>query len=171
MVLSHVVIHPESCEGTTMAWDYDQALRLIESSCGTVALVLAGHDHEGGFAQSAISSTCSSSAAAKKSVTEGGSKDDSGVGTYYVTLQSPLNRGRDGECYGAVELYDDQILIKGPKLDHLLHSSLLEQYPSTTSLLSCADGSSSPIKEDVLSLPLAPRGTRIRAAESRQIES
>jgi len=154
-----------------MAWDYDQALKLIEGSGGTVALVLAGHDHEGGFAQSVISSTRGCSAATKKSVADGGSKDDSEVGTYYVTLQSPLNRGRDGECFGAVELYDDRILIKGPKLDHLLHASLLEQYPSTTSLYSCADGSSGRIKEDVLSLPLASRGTRIRAAESRQMAS
>lgn len=171
MVLSHVVIHPESCEGTTMAWDYDKALELIENSCGTVALVLAGHDHEGGFAQSAISSTNHGSSAAQKSVADkDGPKGGTEVGTYYVTLQSPLNRGRDGECFGAVELYDDQILIKGPKLDHLLHASLLEQYPSTTSVMSGADVSSGEIKEDVLSLPLAPCRTGI-LPKGRRIES
>mmetsp|Transcript_48008 Transcript_48008/g.109007 ORF Transcript_48008/g.109007 Transcript_48008/m.109007 type:complete len:359 (+) Transcript_48008:139-1215(+) len=47
VVLSHVILHPEACDGTTMAWDYEAALEVIaKAPKGTVPLVLAGHDHQ-----------------------------------------------------------------------------------------------------------------------------
>ena len=48
VILSHVVLHPAACDGSTMVWDYEDALHEIHRS-GVVMAVLCGHDHKGGF--------------------------------------------------------------------------------------------------------------------------
>ena len=48
VLLTHVIIHPAACDGSTMAWDYEKALRLCQGH-PCVAAVLAGHDHKGGY--------------------------------------------------------------------------------------------------------------------------
>ena len=99
MVLSHVILHPEACGGGTMAWDYEQALKLLQTaSDGTnsvVAAVLCGHDHKGNY-------FC----------------DDFGI--HHCTFQSPLNKGTDGWAFGRIHVNDDGMEIVGPKLDDLL---------------------------------------------------
>lgn len=143
-----------------MAWDYEEALALIEASCGTVALVLAGHDHAGGFAHSGTT-------AAQSSAEEGArAEEGASSGTYYLTLQSPLNRGRAGACFGVVELFEDQIVVKGPKLEHLVHASVLAKFPSTT--VTAAPGVGGNLgrgSEDVVSLPLAARQAQYKRVE------
>jgi hypothetical protein len=131
-----------------MAWDYEEALELIETSGGTVALVLAGHDHAGGFAQG--------TPAAGQSTTEGMAEEGASGGTYYVTLQSPLNRGRDGACFGVVELFEDKIVVKGPELKHLVHASVLKKFPLMTGTAApSVGGNLAQEVEGVVSLPLA----------------
>eukprot|EP00565_Helicotheca_tamesis_P004562 CAMPEP_0185727700 /NCGR_PEP_ID=MMETSP1171-20130828/3329_1 /TAXON_ID=374046 /ORGANISM="Helicotheca tamensis, Strain CCMP826" /LENGTH=302 /DNA_ID=CAMNT_0028396325 /DNA_START=222 /DNA_END=1127 /DNA_ORIENTATION=+ len=71
IVLSHVIIHPKACGGGTMAWDYEDALDLIQSrdvTNGCVVAVMCGHDHKGNY-------HC----------------DESGI--HHLTLCSPLNKG------------------------------------------------------------------------------
>ena len=47
VLMSHVILHPGACDGTTLAWDYQAALEVIaKAPRGTVPLVLAGHDHQ-----------------------------------------------------------------------------------------------------------------------------
>jgi len=92
-----------------------------------VALVLSGHDHQGGYAF------------------------DAATGTHHVTLQSPLNRGNDGDCFGCVDIVSPAspggggggggggdiggiggggcLVVRGPALAHLvsprLHGALV----------------------------------------------
>lgn len=94
VVLSHVVLHPAACDGTTMAWDYHKALEAIRSS-GRVVAVLCGHDHKGRY-----------------------HLDESGV--HHLTFCSPLNRGADGSCHGLVRIHNDRLELQGPRLDDLL---------------------------------------------------
>ena len=49
VVLSHAVLHPEACEGTTMVFDYENVLDIF-GQYPVVVVVLAGHDHNGGYA-------------------------------------------------------------------------------------------------------------------------
>jgi hypothetical protein len=71
VLLSHAILHPSACGGTTMAWDFPQALEVVGKACeqwpGTVALVLAGHDHSGGFYSSSSPSSAAAAAAAGSS--------------------------------------------------------------------------------------------------------
>lgn len=39
---------------------------------------------------------------------------------HHITFQSPLNRGRHGSCFGCVDLCQDELVIRGPKLRDLL---------------------------------------------------
>ena len=130
IILSHVVLSPLACDGTTMAWDYDAALAIIHERDGEneeartprpaahkpakplVALVLCGHDHHGGY-----------------------HRDDRGV--HHLTLRSPLNTGAAGRAFGRIVVSADSLELRGPRLDDLLPLSdrwpLAERPPVTTS--------------------------------------
>jgi len=97
LVMCHVILHPQACGGSTMAWDYHAALQVIRSEAagGCVAAVLCGHDHFGGY-------FC----------------DEEGV--HHCTFCSPLNRGDDGFAFGVVHVRDDAIEIRGQRVDDLL---------------------------------------------------
>jgi len=77
LIMCHVILHPNACGGTTMVWDYPEALEVIgsEEAGGCVAAVLCGHDHFGGY-------FC----------------DEGGV--HHCTFCSPLNKGDDGFAFG-----------------------------------------------------------------------
>jgi len=96
VVLTHAVIAPEACDGTTMTWDYAPALAALRAS-GVVAAVICGHDHNGGYFL-----------------------DDAGV--HHLTLCSPLNLGREGRAFGAIDVYEDRLELRGPRLKDLLPS-------------------------------------------------
>ena len=100
VVLSHVIIHPEACGGGTMAWDYEQALEIMQqhknnSDGAGVVAVLCGHDHKGNY-------HCDSK------------------GIHHCTFQSPLNKGEEGYAYGIIKMTQEYIEIRGPKIDDLL---------------------------------------------------
>ena len=44
IVMSHAVLSPRACDGTTTVWDFAAALQTIQAS-GVVALVISGHHH------------------------------------------------------------------------------------------------------------------------------
>ena len=77
LIMCHVILHPEACGGSTMVWDYPEALDVIRSpeARGCVAAVLCGHDHFGQY-------HC----------------DEDGV--HHCTFCSPLNKGDDGFAFG-----------------------------------------------------------------------
>ena len=82
-----------------MAFDYEEVLEAIRDSGKTVAMVLCGHDHAGGYHR------------------------DAETGVHHLTLCSPLNKGTDGKAYGIVEVRDDAIEIHGPSLRDLVSPS------------------------------------------------
>lgn len=95
IILSHVVLHPEACHGTTMAWDYEAALEAIGAPPGVVAAVVCGHEHKGGY-----------------------HRDEGGV--HHLTLQSPLNEGASGSAFGVVRVLHDRLEVESPSLRSLI---------------------------------------------------
>jgi manganese-dependent ADP-ribose/CDP-alcohol diphosphatase len=95
VILSHAILYPEACDGTTMAWDHSEALEAIARS-GIVVAVVCGHDHVGYYAR------------------------DPATRVHHLTLASPLNKGADGHAYGEVAVYADRIEVRGPVLSDLL---------------------------------------------------
>lgn len=92
VIMSHAVLSPRACDGTTMAWDYKEALDVVHAS-GVVAAVVCGHDHKGGYHLNA--------------------------GVHHLTLRSPLNEPAS-EAFGVLRAYRDRLEIRGPNLQHLL---------------------------------------------------
>jgi len=96
VVMSHVIIHPMACGGSTMAWDYEEALGIINSE-ECVVTVLCGHDHKGNY------------------------YFDEENGVHHCTFSSPLNKGTEGHAYGIICIHKDNTMeIRGPKIDDLL---------------------------------------------------
>jgi manganese-dependent ADP-ribose/CDP-alcohol diphosphatase len=96
ILLSHCVVHPKACDGTTMLWDCDEVLRLIHD-VGVVAAVICGHDHNGGY-----------------------HLDEKGV--HHLTLCSPLGK-HIGEAYGALEVHENHLQLSSPRLTDLVGGS------------------------------------------------
>ena len=98
LILSHVILHPRACGGDTMVWDYPEALAAIssEEAGGCVVAVLCGHDHFGQY------------------------HHDVDTGVHHCTFCSPLNKGDEGYAFGLVQVWDDAIQIRGPRVDDLL---------------------------------------------------
>lgn len=100
VLLSHLPFSPHACDGTTTSWDRDEVLSLIaEFSC--VKLVLAGHDHKGGY------HCCER-------------------GVHHVTFKSPLNLGEKGRCFGIVEVEGDEARIISPAMEDLVTQCVVE---------------------------------------------
>ena len=97
LIFCHVILHPEACGGSTMVWDYEQALDVIrsEEAAGCVVAVMCGHDHFGQY-----------------------HRDEAGV--HHCTFCSPLNLGDAGFAFGVVHVWEDSIEIRGPQVDDLL---------------------------------------------------
>jgi len=47
IVMSHVPLHPGSCQPACLLWNYEEVLSTIRA-CNCVAATFSGHDHEGG---------------------------------------------------------------------------------------------------------------------------
>lgn len=94
IVLTHVPVMPEATVYGALVWNFDEALEALRSpSCGTVALVLAGHFHDGGYAF------------------------DAAAGTHHVTLPSPLHSSpEDPRAHCVVEVFEDRLEILGAGL-------------------------------------------------------
>jgi len=97
LIFCHVILHPSACGGSTMVWDYEEALSVIgaEKAGGCVAAVLCGHDHFGQY-----------------------HLDEAGV--HHCTFCSPLNLGDEGSAFGLVQVWEDAIEIRSPAVDQLL---------------------------------------------------
>jgi len=106
LVLSHAILHPAACDGTTLAWDYAEALQEIHRA-GCVAAVIAGHDHAGGYHH-----------------------DEHGV--HHLTLRSPLNDGVDGAAYGVLDAAADAVVLRSPQLFSLLPRRAEARLPRPT---------------------------------------
>lgn len=90
VVLTHIPLHPGAGKPSCLAWNHDAVLEQLAAARGVVA-VLAGHDHEGGFAAA------------------GGG----GGGVHHLTLASPLECAPGEVAYGAVDVYADRLVVRG----------------------------------------------------------
>lgn len=106
MVLSHNIIHPEACGGTTMAWDYEEALDIIrsEEASGCVAAVLCGHDHRGNY-----------------------HRDECGV--HHLTFVSPLSGGK---AFGLMVVTNECLEIRAPIMNEFLPDVEGRPFPTVT---------------------------------------
>jgi manganese-dependent ADP-ribose/CDP-alcohol diphosphatase len=84
VLASHVILHPDACDGSTMVWDYEEALRIL-SEYDNVVAVICGHDHNGGYHRD-------------------------GQGVHHLTLKSPLNLGEQGDSFGMMDVFMDGTL-------------------------------------------------------------
>ena len=87
ILLSHVPVCPAAADPLCLLWNYPEVLQVLDSHPGTVAMVLAGHDHEGGAAER--------------------------EGVWHLTLPSPLLVGEGEECWGEVEVWGDRLEWRG----------------------------------------------------------
>jgi len=99
LILSHVVLHAGACHGTTMAWDYLEALEVIGAHAGVVAAVLCGHEHKGGYHYDAPSKV------------------------HHITVASPLNEGASGEAYGAILIRESSLELHSPNLPSIVKAA------------------------------------------------
>eukprot|EP00930_Biecheleria_cincta_P019683 TRINITY_DN14967_c0_g1_i2.p1 TRINITY_DN14967_c0_g1~~TRINITY_DN14967_c0_g1_i2.p1 ORF type:complete len:375 (+),score=50.42 TRINITY_DN14967_c0_g1_i2:31-1155(+) len=91
ILLTHVPFCDGACSHGALLWNYDEVLDVVRSAGpGAVPLVLAGHDHNGGYCHD--TDTC----------------------THHITLQSPLNAPEENPtAHSTVEVWSDRIEIKG----------------------------------------------------------
>eukprot|EP00931_Biecheleriopsis_adriatica_P055177 TRINITY_DN32567_c0_g1_i1.p1 TRINITY_DN32567_c0_g1~~TRINITY_DN32567_c0_g1_i1.p1 ORF type:complete len:374 (-),score=63.44 TRINITY_DN32567_c0_g1_i1:57-1178(-) len=91
IIMIHVPFFPPAAVPGALLWNYDELLDVVRSAdSGAVPLVLAGHYHDGGYAQ------------------------DEESGTHHVTLASPLNAPESNPtAHATVEVWPDRIEIKG----------------------------------------------------------
>ena len=129
IIMCHVILNPNACGGSTMVWDYPEALDAIASQ-ECVAAVLCGHDHFGEY-------HC----------------DERGV--HHCTFCSPLNKGDDGSAFGLVHVWDDAIEIRGPAVDDLLPFERRGQPTGRPAKVECEADALSPACESV-TLTLRP---------------
>ena len=127
-ILCHVILHPEACGGSTMVWDYPDALQALgETSC--VVAVLCGHDHFGQY-----------------------HKDDNGI--HHMTFCSPLNKGDEGAAFGLVHVWEDALELRSPCVDDLLPATRRGQSTGRPTKRQCVGVSGS--QEESVWLPLRP---------------
>ena len=73
-----------------------QVTKAAMARAGCVALVLAGHDHKGGYHH------------------EGPGEAGRAGGTHHLTLDSPLEClvGKGEEAFGTIEVFDDRLVLQ-----------------------------------------------------------
>jgi len=82
---SHLPINPAAASVRNIAFDADEALKLLGRYLAQVALYLAGHRHGGGYAQQES-------------------------GAHHLTVQAPLTHGL---CGAVIEVYADELKVCG----------------------------------------------------------
>ena len=95
VVVSHIALHPGACAMDTLLWNAAE-VRACMAQHGCVALVLAGHDHKGGYHH------------------EGPGEAGRAGGTHHLTLDSPLEClvGKGEEAFGTIEVFDDRLVLQ-----------------------------------------------------------
>nr|XP_033815783.1 manganese-dependent ADP-ribose/CDP-alcohol diphosphatase-like isoform X2 [Geotrypetes seraphini]XP_033815784.1 manganese-dependent ADP-ribose/CDP-alcohol diphosphatase-like isoform X2 [Geotrypetes seraphini] len=87
VVFGHVPIHPESKKRACLAWNYRDALAVLQAhKC--VVCYLAGHDHEGGYCL-----------------------DSHGI--HHVTLEGLVESPPGSHAFGTMYVYEDRMVLHG----------------------------------------------------------
>jgi manganese-dependent ADP-ribose/CDP-alcohol diphosphatase len=94
LVLSHVSLQQGCCSESCVLWNYEEVMNIIHHPTGgtsgetPVVACLYGHAHQGGYVQ-----------------------DERGI--HHVTLQSPLEAVGDEMSHATVDVYENQMHIRG----------------------------------------------------------
>jgi manganese-dependent ADP-ribose/CDP-alcohol diphosphatase len=117
VVITHVGVGPGSCTDDTLAWDYDEVLRLLHGAGeGVVAAVLTGHDHRGGYATTtavgvAAGEPTVAAAEAPPAAAGGGGGGGGSSVIHHLTFRSPLETAPPDPCHAVVEVHADGCLV------------------------------------------------------------
>ncbi|KAK9808721.1 hypothetical protein WJX72_002505 [[Myrmecia] bisecta] len=87
IVCCHLPLHPDTCLGTCLLWNYDEVLKVLQGA-GNVAATFAGHIHDDAYAL-----------------------DETGIHHRVVNAILETPPGRD--CYGWVDVYQDRLECTG----------------------------------------------------------
>ncbi|XP_038606003.1 LOW QUALITY PROTEIN: manganese-dependent ADP-ribose/CDP-alcohol diphosphatase [Tachyglossus aculeatus] len=87
VVVGHLPLHPDSCDGVCLAWNYAEALAVIHSH-GCVVCVLSGHTHDGGYCV-----------------------DPHGV--HHVSVEGVIETAPDSQAFGSVHVYPEEMVLEG----------------------------------------------------------
>jgi len=82
LVFSHIPLFRPATKPKTTVWNCDEVLDVLHRHSETVVAVLAGHDHEGGYAVDP-------------------------VGVHHVTMNSALTATVGTDCFAILELYSE----------------------------------------------------------------
>jgi len=80
VVFSHIPVYQPATKPKTILWNSEEVLSVLHEHSETVVAVLAGHDHDGGYAV-----------------------DDAGV--HHITMNSPLTATPGEHCFGVLEFH------------------------------------------------------------------
>lgn len=82
LIFTHIPLFRPATKPKTTVWNCDELLAVIHRHTDTVVAVLAGHDHEGGYAVDP-------------------------VGVHHITMNSALTANVGTDCFAILELYND----------------------------------------------------------------
>jgi manganese-dependent ADP-ribose/CDP-alcohol diphosphatase len=88
IILSHQSILPGSSGNICLIWNYSDVLEILREYSDTIAVALAGHAHKGGYL-----------------------RDESGI--HFRVIEAALESKAPIKTYGFVDVYEDQIHIRG----------------------------------------------------------
>lgn len=83
LVFSHVPVYEPASQLFCLMWNYREVLEVLHEYSDTVCAVIAGHDHNGGYAM-----------------------DERGI--HHITMCAPLCAERGADCWATVELADEE---------------------------------------------------------------
>nr|XP_033815786.1 manganese-dependent ADP-ribose/CDP-alcohol diphosphatase isoform X2 [Geotrypetes seraphini]XP_033815787.1 manganese-dependent ADP-ribose/CDP-alcohol diphosphatase isoform X2 [Geotrypetes seraphini]XP_033815788.1 manganese-dependent ADP-ribose/CDP-alcohol diphosphatase isoform X2 [Geotrypetes seraphini]XP_033815789.1 manganese-dependent ADP-ribose/CDP-alcohol diphosphatase isoform X2 [Geotrypetes seraphini]XP_033815791.1 manganese-dependent ADP-ribose/CDP-alcohol diphosphatase isoform X2 [Geo len=87
VVIGHLPLHPDAADPVCLAWNYKDALAVLQShKC--VVCYLAGHEHDGGY--------CLDS-----------------YGIHHVTLEGIIETPPNSHAFATVYVYDDRMVLHG----------------------------------------------------------
>lgn len=87
IVCCHLPLHPSTCPGACLLWNYDEVLTILQQS-GVVVATIAGHTHQNGYYLDA-------------------------AGIHHVVLPAVLETPPARDCYGWVDVYDHALHLHG----------------------------------------------------------
>jgi manganese-dependent ADP-ribose/CDP-alcohol diphosphatase len=89
MILCHIPFQPGSCNNNCLLWNYPEVLNVLHTYGGRrIVAVLAGHDHDGGFAT-----------------------DSTGI--HHITFRSPLEAPPPQSAHAIIEIHQAALHIRG----------------------------------------------------------
>lgn len=124
IIFSHVPLDPHACQTECLLFNFPQVIALLDRHAkGHVALVLCGHDHDGGYHY------------------------DDARGIYHITVEAPLETDPKAFkcCHALVEVTEKSIIVRGAGS---VPSRMLPLRPLPSATAACVHGSKCRLEAD-----------------------